>query len=62
MTKREAGKEDRNNFLRKGIAGDWKNHFNEEAANIFHHYAGETLIKLGYEINDDWAKTFNKNK
>ena len=60
MTKRKAGEEDRSSFLRKGIAGDWKNHFNSEAVNIFDHYAGETLIKLGYEENHDWAKDFNR--
>lgn len=60
MTKRKAGEEDRSSFLRKGIAGDWKNHFNAEAVNIFDHYAGETLIKLGYEKNHDWVKDFNR--
>ena len=60
MTKRKAGEEDRSSFLRKGIAGDWKNHFNTEAVNIFDHYAGETLIKLGYEKNHDWVKDFDR--
>jgi len=60
MTKRKAGEEDRSSFLRKGISGDWKNHFNKEAVNIFNHYAGDTLIKLGYENNTDWLLPYNE--
>ena len=43
-----------NTFVRKGISGDWKNHFNEKHKAIFKHNAGELLIKLGYETNLDW--------
>lgn len=44
-------------FLRKGQAGDWKNHFNREACEIFDHYAGKQLIQLGYEQNHEWVNT-----
>ena len=42
-------------FLRKGKAGDWSNYFNLECAQIFDHYAGETLIELGYELDNSWV-------
>jgi hypothetical protein len=43
--------------LRKGIAGDWKNNFSEEAKQVFHAYAGSELIKMGYEKDDSWVKS-----
>lgn len=33
---------------RKGIVGDWKNHFNKEDLNYFNKYASETMNKLEY--------------
>jgi hypothetical protein len=55
MTKRKPGQEDRSSFIRKGVAGDWANHFTREAAEVFHRHAGETLIQLGYEKDADWV-------
>lgn len=43
-----------NTFVRKGIAGDWKNHFGESHKSIFKRNAGECLIKLGYETGLEW--------
>ena len=54
QTKRKPGEENKKSFLRKGIAGDWKNHFNKESALVFDKYLGKTLIDLGYEKNNDW--------
>lgn len=54
QAKRIAGKENIYSFLRKGISGDWKNHFNKESCEKFNFYAGKELIKLGYEKNADW--------
>lgn len=51
---RNPGEEDRSSFLRKGIAGDWKNYFSKEACEVFNKYAGRELIKLGYETDDGW--------
>jgi hypothetical protein len=33
---------------RKGIVGDWKNHFNKEDEEIFWSKAGDIMYKLGY--------------
>lgn len=45
---RQAGHEDVQRFLRKGIAGDWKNKFSTEAHAVFMELAGQQLAKLGY--------------
>ncbi len=55
LTGRNAGQIEKNNFIRKGVAGDWKNHFSAEARQVFDHYAGHQLIDLGYESSHDWA-------
>lgn len=49
LAQRQPGEENRASFLRKGIAGDWKNYFTEEASDVFNSYAGEELSLLGYE-------------
>ncbi|MEM1353322.1 MAG: sulfotransferase domain-containing protein [Planctomycetota bacterium] len=54
ITGRKPGTESRGDFVRKGIAGDWQNHFTKEAAEVFNHYAGEALVKLGYETDTNW--------
>jgi len=51
---RNPGDENELSFLRKGIAGDWKNYFSKEAGQVFNKFAGNELIKLGYEIDDSW--------
>ena len=51
---RDRGKEDRKRFYRKGIAGDWKNHFSDEDKRVFKDLAGDMLIRLGYEKDLDW--------
>lgn len=56
MTGRKPGEENRKSFARKGIAGDWLNHFSLEARQVFDHYAGDVLIDLGYETNHDWVQ------
>jgi hypothetical protein len=51
---RERGQEDPFSFFRKGVAGDWKTVFTERDKEIFKEVAGDLLIELGYEKDDDW--------
>lgn len=51
---RTQGEEDSTSFYRKGVAGDWKNHFTEGDREIFKQEAGELLVRLGYEQDLDW--------
>ena len=51
---RERGQEDPSSFYRKGVAGDWKNLFNERDKQVYKEEAGELLIRLGYEKDGDW--------
>jgi hypothetical protein len=39
---------------RKGVAGDWKNVFTEEDKQIFKEQAGDLLVDLGYEEDEEW--------
>lgn len=54
LSGRKPGIQDKASFLRKGIVGDWKNHFSREACEIFDHYAGYNLIKIGFEKDKSW--------
>lgn len=51
---RKRGEEDPTAFVRKGVAGDWKNVFTEQNKRIFKRQAGDLLIKLGYERDEGW--------
>jgi hypothetical protein len=51
---RSVGQEDTNSHFRKGVAGDWKNHFTPELKVIYKEQIGDLLIELGYEQNDAW--------
>ena len=53
---REPGSENSQSFLRKGIAGDWRNVFTREAAQAFEHYHGAMLRRFGYEANAGWVE------
>jgi hypothetical protein len=56
QTGRRAGEEDPKSFVRKGQAGDWKNFFSRQSAELFDQLAGSTLIKLGYEKDRSWIE------
>lgn len=56
LSGRKQGEENKKSFVRKGIAGDWKNHFSLEARQIFDHYAGQQLIAAGYETDHQWVQ------
>lgn len=38
-----------NTFVRRGVAGDWRNHFSGADEAAFTREAGDTLVRLGYE-------------
>jgi hypothetical protein len=40
--------------FRSGKTGEWKKHFTDEHKRLFKDVAGELLVKLGYEQNNDW--------
>lgn len=54
LANRNPGQEQKTSYLRKGIVGDWKNHFSEEAKDVFKTFIGERLVRLGYEDSDGW--------
>jgi hypothetical protein len=53
-TDRKRGEEDSSSRFRKGVAGDWKSVFAEEDKRVFKETAGNLLIELGYEKDDNW--------
>jgi len=54
---RQAGKESRASFRRKGVAGDWRQHFTREAGEVFDAYAGDALVEFGYAANRGWYES-----
>lgn len=40
--------------FRSGKTGGWKQHFTDEHKKIFKDVAGDLLVKLGYEKNNNW--------
>jgi hypothetical protein len=48
------GRENVKSHFRKGIAGDWRNHFDDELKERFKNLYGDDLIRAGYEKNRDW--------
>jgi hypothetical protein len=51
---RASGQEDRSSFYRKGVAGDWRNHFTPEITRLYKNLIGDFLIEYGYEPDDAW--------
>lgn len=41
-------------FVRKGSSGGWKKMLSREQRELFKEYFGKTLIKLGYEKDNNW--------
>lgn len=54
-TGRKRGQEDNSKFYRKGISGDWRNHYSPADAELFADQAGDLLVELGYETSSDPA-------
>lgn len=40
--------------FRSGKTGEWSKHFTDEHKRLFKDAAGDLLVKLGYEQNNDW--------
>jgi hypothetical protein len=51
---RQRGVEDSTSFVRKGVAGDWKNVFSDKDRQVFKEEAGDLLVRLGYEEDTNW--------
>ena len=51
---RKQGEEDVHSHYRKGISGDWKNHFTARHKDFFKEHFQEILEKFNYESDDNW--------
>ena len=49
------GKEFQLQFLRKGVVGDWRNHFTSEHRRLAEGYFGEMMRELGYTKDETWV-------
>jgi len=47
---RKRGEEDTRSFFRKGVVGDWRNHFDASNTDTFNRFGGELLQELGYDL------------
>lgn len=52
---RKPGEADSTCFFRKGIVGDWRNHFSPENISVFKEISGSSLIVAGYETDSNWT-------
>lgn len=51
---RKPGEENAAHHFRKGVAGDWRNHFTPAHVMEFKARYQPLLVKLGYEENEEW--------
>lgn len=51
---RRRGEEDAGHHYRKGVAGDWRNHFTPAVVWSFKHRYNDLLLRYGYEEGPDW--------
>jgi hypothetical protein len=40
--------------FRSGKTGGWRGHFTDQHKKLFKDVAGDLLVRLGYEENNDW--------
>jgi hypothetical protein len=59
QTGRAPGHADPTQHIRKGVVGDWRNHFSREAAETFQQLFGAALVRLGYEADDRWIERYD---
>lgn len=50
----EAIRPKKSHTFRSGKTGGWKQHFSDEHKQLFKEEAGDLLVRLGYEENNDW--------
>ena len=55
---RKPGEEDRGSHFRKGVSGDWLNHFNLEHLQAFKKRYEDLLFQFGYETEPDWERRY----
>jgi hypothetical protein len=48
LSGREPGQEDPGSKLRKGIAGDWRNHFTPAVRDVFVEVTSDLTTRIGY--------------
>ncbi|WP_157054119.1 sulfotransferase domain-containing protein [Ruegeria sp. 6PALISEP08] len=51
---RKRGEENAGHHYRKGVAGDWRNYFEDRHIDLFKERYNDCLLKLGYEEDEDW--------
>ena len=51
---RKPGEEDLKSHERKGVSGDWKNHFTDKIAKSFKARFASLLVATGYEKGFNW--------
>lgn len=52
---RKPGEEDQTHHFRKGVSGDWRNHFTSQHIDYFKKLYNPILLKTGYETSEDWC-------
>lgn len=55
---RKPGQEDRGSHFRKGVSGDWLNHFDLEHLQRFKERYEDLLFQFGYETEPDWERKY----
>jgi hypothetical protein len=51
---RSRGEQSDDSFVRKGVSGDWKNHFTPHLKDLYREKAGKALVEFGYETDLVW--------
>jgi hypothetical protein len=52
---RKQGEEDLSSHFRKGVHGDWRNHFTDKHIVAVKRRLNDLLLKYGYETSPDWS-------
>jgi hypothetical protein len=55
---RQKGEVDPNSHYRRGVHGDWINHFSLEHLQFFKEHYGDLVLQYGYESDPDWDRKY----